>query len=146
LSAPRQVGCDFFTKEVWTLLGPVTYYVLFFIHIASRKVHIAGVTRHPNEQWMQQVARNVTMSSDGFLDGMKYLILDRDAKFTHSFRQIIESSGVSPLRLPPWSPDLNSYSERWVLSAKSECLDRLILFGEASLQRALSQFVEHYHH
>jgi putative transposase len=139
------VGCDFFTKEVWTLLGPVTYYVLFFIHIASRKVHVAGVTRHPNQQWMQQIARNVTMSGPGFLDGMKYLILDRDAKFTQAFRQIIKSSDVIPLRLPPRAPDLNSYSERWILSVKSECLDRLILFGEASLHRALAQFLEHYH-
>ena len=135
-----------FTKEVWTLLGPVTYYVLFFIHIASRKVYIAGFTSHPNETWMKQIARNLTMADGGFLNGMKYLVLDRDAKFCQSFRAILESAGVEPLRLPPHSPNLNAYAERFVRSIKEECLDHLILFGEVSLQRSLDQFIEHYHH
>jgi putative transposase len=140
------VGCDFFTKEVWSLFGPVTYYVLFFIHITSRKVHIAGFTPNPNETWMKQIARNVTMAEGGFLNGMKYLILDRDGKFAPSFRAMIESVGVEVLRLPPRAPDLNAFSERFVRSIKEECLDHLILFGEASLQRALDHFIEHYHH
>jgi len=139
------LGCDFFTKEVWTPLGPVTYYVLFFIHIASRKVHVAGMTRNPNERWMQQVARNVTMADAGFAADMKYLILDRDSKHAPSFRHIIESAGVECLRLPPRSPNLNAYAERFVRSIKEECLDRLILFGEGSLQWTIDQYVEHYH-
>ena len=112
------VGCDFFTKEVWTLNGLVTYYVLFFMHIASRKVYIAGFTRNPNEQWMKQIARNVTMApwtssgqaGIGFLDGMKYLIIDRDGKFAPSFRAMIQSTGVEILALPPRSPNLNDYA------------------------------------
>jgi len=139
------LGCDFFTREVWTLVGPVTCYVLFFIHVASRKVYVAGMTRNPNEQWMQQVARNVTMADAGFANGMKYLILDRDSKHAPSFREILESAGVECLRLPPRSPNLNAYAERFVRSIKEECLDKLILFGEGSLRRAIDQFVEHYH-
>jgi len=139
------VACDFFTKEVWTLGGLATYYVLFFIHVASRKVYVAGMTINPNEQWMKQIARNLTMAGGSFLEGMKYLVLDRDAKFAASFRSILESAGVECLRLPPRSPNLNSFAERFVRSIKEECLDNLILFGEASLQRAVAQFVEHYH-
>jgi len=139
------LGCDFFTKEVWTLLGPVTCYVLFFIHVASRKVYVAGMTRNPNEQWMGQIARNITMSDVGFAGGMKYLTLDRDSKHAPSFRHILESAGVECLRLPPQSPNLNAYAERFVRSIKEECLDRLILFGQGSLERAIDQYVEHYH-
>jgi hypothetical protein len=139
------VACDFFTKEVWTLGGLTTYYVLFFIHVASRKVYVAGMTMNPNEAWMKQIARNLTMAGVGFLDGMKYLTLDRDAKFAESFRGTLESAGMECLRLPPRSPNLNSFAERFVRSIKEECLDHLILFGEASLQRAVTQFVEHYH-
>jgi putative transposase len=139
------VACDFFTKEVWTLLGPVTYYVLFFMHVANRKVHVAGFTPNPDENWMKQIARNVTMAG-GFFDGMKYLILDRDGKFAPSFRDIIASAGVELLRLPPRSPNLNAFAERFVRSIKEECLDHLILFGEPSLQRAIDNFIEHYHY
>jgi hypothetical protein len=139
-------ACDFFTKEVWTTQGLVTHYVLFFIHIASRKVHIAGFTSNPNEPWMKQIACNLTMAGTGFLDGIKYLVLDRDSKFTESFREILKSAGVEPLRLPPRTPNLNAFAERFVRSIKQECLDHLILFGEASLQRALDNFIDHYHH
>ena len=139
------IACDFFTKEIWTLGGLATYYVLFFIHIASRRVWIAGCTPNPNQQWMQQVARNLTMADVGFASGMKYLILDRDSKHAESSRHIIESAGVQLVRLPPRSPNLNAFAERFVRSIKEECLDKLILFGEASLRRAIDQYVEHYH-
>src|SRR5712675_429283 len=79
-------GTDFFTVEVLTLRGLVTYYVLFFIHLESRKVEIAGITIHPNEQWMQQMARNVTMEGCGTLRDCRYLLHDRDTKYTISFR------------------------------------------------------------
>lgn len=140
------VSCDFLTKEVWTLAGVVNYCVLFFMHVASRKVYIAGFTTNPNETWMKQIARNLTMIDGGFLNGMKYLILDRDAKFALSFRAIIESAGVELLRLPPRSLNLNAFAERFVRSIKEECLDQLILFGEASLQRALDNYIDHHHH
>ena len=136
---------DFFTAEVWTWGGLVTYYVLFFIHLESRKVHIAGVTPHPNEQWMIQIARNVTMEEWGFLAPGQYLIHDRDGKYCPAFQQIVDAAGVERVPLPPRSPNLNAYAERWVRSIKEECLSRLILFGEASLRHALTQYVEHFH-
>ncbi len=139
------VATDFFTAEVWTLGGLVTYYVLFFIHLGSRKIHVAGVTPHPNEAWMMQVARNVTMEEWGFLSPGQYLIHDRDGKYCPAFQQIIDAAGVKRVPLPPRSPNLNAYAERWVRSIKEECLLRLILFGEASLRHALTQYVEHFH-
>ena len=138
-------GTDFFTVEVITLRGLVTYYVLFFIHLESRKVDIAGITVYPNEQWMQQMARNVTMEGFGALRDCRYLLHDRDTKFTRSFRAIIASGRVEPLALPARSPNLNAYAERWVRSVKDECLSKVLLFGELSLRRALSEYVEHYH-
>ena len=138
-------GTDFFTVEVLTLRGLVSFYVLFFIHLESRRVEVAGITSHPNEAWMMQVARNLTMDEWGFLDECRYLLHDRDTKYTRSFRQIIESGGVEPLQLPPRSPNLNAYAERWVKSVKDECLSKLIFFGEASLRHALRNYLAHYH-
>ena len=138
-------GTDFFTVEVFTLRGLATYYVLFFIHLGSRKVDIAGITVHPNEQWMQQMARNVTMEGCGALRYCRYLLHDRDTKYTTSFRAIIESGQVKTLPLPAQSPNLNAYAERWVRSVKEECLSKIILFGERSLRRVLGEYVAHYH-
>jgi transposase InsO family protein len=131
------VATDFFTAEVWTLGGLVTCYVLFFLHLSSRKAHVAGVTPHPDQAWMVQVARNVTMEEWGFLSPGQYLIHDRDTKFCAAFQQLIDDAGVKRMVLPPRSPNLNAYAERWVRSVKEECLSRLILFGEASLWHAL---------
>jgi putative transposase len=140
------VATDFFTAEVWTWCGLVTYYVLFFIHLDSRKVYVAGVTPHPNEQWMMQIARNVTMETWGFLAPGQYLIHDRDGKYCPAFQQIIDAAGIKRVPLPARSPNLNAYAERWVRSVKEECLSRLILFGEASLQHVLTQYVAHFYH
>jgi hypothetical protein len=138
-------GTDFFTAEVLTLRGLVTYYVLFFIHLESRRVDIAGITIHPDEPWMKQIARNVTMEGCGALRDCRYLLHDRDTKYTQSFRAIIASGRVELLTLPAHSPNLNAYAERWVRSVKEECLSKIILIGERSLRWALSEYVEHYH-
>ncbi len=138
-------GTDFFTVEVLTLRGLVTYYVLFFIHLESRKVDIAGITIHPDQGWMQQMARNATMDGCGTLRDCRYLLHDRDMKYTLSFRAIIKSGQVKTLALPAHSPNLNAYAERWVRSVKEECLSRVVLFGERSLRRALNEYVAHYH-
>jgi hypothetical protein len=138
-------GTDFFSVEVLTLRGLVTYYVLFFIHLESRKVEIAGITSHPNERWMKQIARNVTMDEWGFLSNCRYLIHDRDTKYCQSFRNIIESGSVKTLPLPARSPNLNAFAERWVESVKDDCLSKLILFGETSLRRALREYLVHHH-
>jgi putative transposase len=139
------VATDFFTAEVWTTAGLVTYYVLFFLHLASRKVHVAGVTLHPNEAWMVQVARNVTMEEWGFLAPGQYLIHDRDGKYCPAFQQLIDDAGINRVVLPPRAPNLNAYAERWIRSIKEEALARLILFGERALQHALTEYVVHFH-
>ncbi len=136
---------DFFTTEIWTKSGLVTYYVLFFMQVATRRVYVAGMTPYPNECWMTQIARNVTMVDVGFLAGCRYLIHDRDGKFCPKFQETIEAGGVKPIKLPAQSPNLNAFAERWVRSVKGECLSKLILFGEASLRRALQEYVAHHH-
>jgi transposase InsO family protein len=136
---------DFFTVEVWTPRGLVTYYVLFVMRLKTRSVHIAGVTTAPNGAYMKQVARNMTDVSDGFLLNSRYLIMDRDTKYTDDFRDYLDREGVKPVRCPVRAPNCNAFAERFVRSIKDECLDRMILFGEASLRRALREYVAHYH-
>ena len=99
-------GTGFFTVEVLTLRGLVTFYVLFFIHLESRRVTIAGIADHPNEQWMQQMARNATMEGCGTLRDCRYLLHDRDTKYSAAFRAIIETGHVKTLTLPAQSPNL----------------------------------------
>lgn len=139
------VAADFFTVEPVTPHALVTFYVLFFIHHATRRVLIAGITTNPDTAWMMQIARNVTMEGVGFLNGMKYLIHDGDGKFCPAFDHIIESSGIKLVPLPPRSPDLNAFAERFVLSAKSECLWKLLVFDEQALWRAVMEYARHYH-
>jgi len=136
---------DFFTVEVWTSRGLVTYYVLFVIHLSTRSVHIAGVTTAPNGACMKQIARNLTDVGDGFLLNSRYLIMDRDTKYTEEFRDYLHREGVKPVRCPAQTPNCNAFAERFVRSLKDECLGRMILFGEASLRRALRAYVAHYH-
>ena len=139
------LATDFFTTEVWTAFGLVTYYCLFFIHVGSRKVWIAGITRNPTDAWMRQGARNLTSGGCDLLAKCRYLIRDRDSKFSSGFDMIFRSVGIEPLALPPRSPNLNAFAERFVRSIKDECLDRMIFFGEASLQHAVTEYVEHHY-
>ena len=138
-------GTDFFTVEVVTLKGLITYYVLFFYSPGKPEGWLAGMTPHPDEAWMQQMARNVTLEHWGFLGNCRYLLHDRDSKFCPSFDEILEMGNVKPIRLPARSPNLNAHAERWVKSVKEECLSKLVFFGEASLKRALEQYLIHYH-
>jgi putative transposase len=135
---------DFFTVEVLTLRGPVTYYVLFFIHLESRRVDIAGITPRPNELWMEQIARNVTVDGWGILCDCRYLLHDRDTKHSAAFRAIIESAHVETLPLPARSPNLNAHAEHWVRSVKDECLSKIIPFGERSVRWAMKDYMAHY--
>jgi putative transposase len=136
---------DFMSVEVFTIKGLVTQYILFFIDIASRSVHVAGITVHPNNLWMTQMARNITDVDDGFLRGKRYLILDRDAKYSDGFRNVLVREGIHVVRLPPRSPNLNAFAERFVRSIKQECLNRMIFFGQASLRHAIAQYMAQYH-
>jgi putative transposase len=134
---------DFFATEVWSASGLVTIYVLFFIHLQTRKVVLGGMTHSPNEAWVKQIARNVT-GVTGELTNARYLIHDRDAKYTEGFDRILQGAGIEPIKLPPRSPNLNAYAERWIRSVKTECLEPLILFGQRSLAYALQEYLAHH--
>ncbi len=136
---------DFFSVEVLTRTGLVRYLVLFIIDLRTRRVEIAGIARRPDGEWMKQIARNLTDSENGFLNGARYLIHDRDPLFTEAFREVLGSSGVSTVKLPARSPDLKAYAERFVLSIRSECLDQIIPLGERHLRKAVREYTEHYH-
>lgn len=136
---------DFFTVEVLTWFGIIRYHVLFVIDIATRKVEIAGIVRDPHNGWMKQIAKNLTDPVDGFLKDTRYLIHDRDPLFTQAFKTILQGSGIEPVRLPRSSPNLNAYAERFVLSIKSECLDKIIPLGERHLRHTIREYMCHYH-
>jgi len=138
-------AADFFTVEVARPWGLVTYYVLFFLELSTRRVHVSGVTPNPDSHFMLQVAYNLTDAFDGFLLEKRYLILDRDRKYTEQFRDVLTGAGTKLMRLPVRSPNLNAYAERFVLSIKSECFERMIFFTESSLRRAIGSYVAHYH-
>ena len=124
--------------------GLATYYVLFFLQLG--RVTIAGITQHATEEWMVQMARNAVDDIDGALLRTRFALHDRDTKFCSSFRTMLKSGRVQPILLPPRSPNLNAFTERWVRSIKDECLSKLILFGEASLRRTATEFTKHYHY
>jgi hypothetical protein len=117
---------DFTTIEVWTKSGLVTCYLLFVMELTSRRVHFAGCTANPDEAWMCQTARNLTDGEDGFLRGKKYLLMDRDTKFSEAFRVTLEQADVKVVRLPPRSPNLTPHIERFMRSLKDECLHRMM--------------------
>jgi len=136
---------DFTTVDVWTKNGLVTFYLLFVMELATRRVHFARTTASPEDDWMKQMARNLTTADEGFLVGKRYVLMDRDTKFSECFRGILSNAEVKAVRLPPQSPNLNAHLERFWRSLREECLDRLILFGESALRQAVSQFVLHFH-
>jgi putative transposase len=138
-------AADFFTVEVWTRRGLQRFIVLFFLDLSTREVEIAGIAATANGLWMSQIARNVTDAVDGILLGKRYLIHDRDPLFTAEFRSTLAAVGVKSVRLPPHSPNLNAHAERFVRTIKKSCLSRLILLGEGSLRKVISEFVAHYH-
>jgi hypothetical protein len=124
----------------------VTYYVLVVMALATRRVQIAGITPHPTATFMQQCARQLTDPFDGFLLGKRYLIHDRDTKYTPAFDALAKASGVELVRLPAQSPNLNAHCERLVRSIKEEALAQMVILGERSLYYALQEYLAHYHH
>jgi len=136
---------DFTAVEVWTKGGLVTFYLLFVMEIATRRVHLAACSSSLGDDFMKQIARNLTDPFDGFLKDTKYVLMDRDSNFSCAFRTVLEEAEVEPVRLPARSPNLNSHLERFHLSIKSECLSRMLFFGENSLRRAVSSYLVHYH-
>jgi putative transposase len=139
-------ACDFFSKKVWTTKGLVEVLVLFFIQVGSRRVHMAGMTANPDRAWMVQQARNRAMIFDQEPVKPKYLLRDRDSKFVQEFDAILASEGIEVKPIAVRAPNQNAVAERFVQSAKSECLDHFIVFGEAHLRHLLSEYLIYYHH
>ena len=115
------------------------------IDLKSRRVHVAGITTNSDESFVAQVARNLTDPVDGFLRSHRFLICDRDTKFSTQFRRILKDAGVEVVKTPRQAPNCNAYAERFVLSIKTECLSRMIFFGERRFREAVASYVEHYH-
>src|SRR5215831_5584126 len=138
-------GADFFTTEVWTWKGLVTYYTVFIIDLASRRVQILGSTPHPEALFMQQIVRTLTMAETGAVPALQLLICDRDRKWSRDVRRRLREAGIRVVLIPERAPNANAYAERFVRSIKEECLDRIIPIGERHFRRAVAEYVEHYH-
>jgi len=132
-------ACDFFTVETAWLR---TLYVLFFIELGSRRVHLAGATTHPDSAWVTQQARNLAVA--GELENVRYLVRDRDSKFTRSFDEVLATEDVTTIRTPIRSPRANAVAERFVRTVRAECTDRVLVLTRGQLDRLLRRYVGHY--
>jgi putative transposase len=119
-------------------------YALFFIERGTRRVHLAGMTAHPTGEWVTQQARNLLMDLEDHADGLKFLIRDRDAKFTGAFDAVLTAAGIRIIRTPARAPRANAIAERWISSARRECLDRMLITGERHLRLVLDEYTDHY--
>jgi transposase InsO family protein len=132
--------------EVWTTGGLTTFYLRFAMRLATRRVHFAGCKTNPDGPWMTQIARNLTDIVDGPLrERVKYVLMDRDTKFTDEFREILKPAGIKPVLLPPKSPNCNAHLERFFRSLKEEALERTIFFSERSRRSAAHEFLVRFH-
>ena len=139
--ANQMLSCDFFTVETIRLQ---TLYVLFFIELGTRRVHLAGCTPHPTSAWVSQQARNLMWELGDRESPMRFLIHDRDTKFTLSFNTVFVSESIEIIRTPYRAPKANAFAERWVRSAREECLDHLLIISESHLRRVLTEYVGYY--
>jgi len=139
------LAADFFTTEVWTVHGLVTYYTMFVIELHTRRVHILGSTPHPDEEFVIQTMRHLTDPVEGILRTASVLICDRDRKWSVAVQQFLTTAGVRIVQTPFRAPNCNAVAERFVRAIKEECLDRVIPLGERHLRRTLAEFAAHYH-
>jgi transposase InsO family protein len=142
---PALVAADFFTTEVWTARGLVTYYTAFVIELHSRRVHVLGSTPRPDSEFVVQAVRGLFAEAGNPLDEGRILICDRDPKWTHAMAALLRTAGVRVVRTPAAAPNCNAHAERFVRSIKEECLDRIVPLGEWHLRRTIREFVKHYH-
>jgi transposase InsO family protein len=140
----RIAGADFFTTEVWTWRGLVTFYTVFVIDVASRRVQILGSTPHPEALFMEQVVRTLAMGEDVIAPAPHVLICDRDRKWSRDVRRRLHEAGIRVVLTPERAPNANAYAERFVRSIKEECLDRLIPLGERHVRTTIAEYVAHY--
>ena len=133
--------CDFLTVDTLFLKR---FYVLFFIELATRRVHLAGITTNPDGRWVTQQARNLLMQLDDEEVRPRFLVRDRDGKFTHEFDEIFRSEGIRVIKAPVQAPKARAHAERWVGSVRRECLDRLLIVGCRHLQHVLATYTWHY--
>ena len=138
--ATTMLACDFFTVETM-LLHRV--YVFFVLEVGTRRVHLLGVTRYPTGEWVIQQARNLMLALGEQAAGFRFLVRDRDTKFTASFDAVFADAGIAVLRSPPRAPKANAYAERWVSTVRRECLDRMLIFHERQLVRVLTEYESH---
>jgi len=141
MQAEAIIATDFFTVDTVLLKR---LYVLFVIELATRRVHVLGVTGHPTGQWVTQQARNLMMGLGNRIDTLKFLIRDRDTKFTAAFDAVFAADAIEVLRTPVRAPRANAHAERWVGTARRECLDQILIINAQHLQRVLAEFVDHY--
>ena len=139
--AASVLECDFLTVDTLFLKR---FYVLFFIELATRRVHLAGITTNPDGRWVTQQARNLLMELDDEDARPLFLVRDRDSKFTREFDEIFRSEGIRVIKAPVRAPKARAHAERWVRTVRRECLDRLLILGRGHLQRALAAYVAHY--
>jgi putative transposase len=137
-------ACDFFSKKVWTLGGLTEVFVLFFIHVGSRRVHIAGLTAKPGPGCVTEKALDVCREFVGLDEQPPFLLRDMDGKFPKEFDAVFKQAGVEVIPVGPRAPNLNAFAERFVLSIKSECLDHFVVFGEQHLRHLIDEYVIHY--
>jgi len=136
---------DFFSVEAYTIKGLKRYMVLVAIEYSTRKVQVVGIIDQAYGSWMEQMARNLSDPFAGFLRDKRYLVHDRDTLFTKAFRRILKASGIKTVRTTPMSPNLSPMIERFIRSIKSECLNKMLIFGEAHLRYVVSSYIDHYH-